>query len=278
MNISKEHLSSLIEVGLSIKEISIFLNVSISTIKRHLVKFNIKTIYREKKKKESQVHIVCLECNAEFITQKNNRKFCSNDCSIKNNLNILKINRIEINKRISNSLIKNEQFGHCKQCNLKFKKRSKKSKYCSQSCSSKEISSREDIKEIKRIASSKSAYKRHKEGDISIGWKLRSNLQPSYPEKITMIYLDSLNIEYERELKVGKYFIDFSFKNKIALEIDGRTHEDDEVKIKDEKKDIFLIENGWDVYRIKWINDKKHYLRINEFLFKYKIIEKSGKL
>jgi very-short-patch-repair endonuclease len=50
------------------------------------------------------------------------------------------------------------------------------------------------------------------------------------------------------------------------LEIDGRTHDDCGVIAKDRRKDEFLIKNGW-----KWINDKKHYDRLEIFLKLYNI-------
>lgn len=55
----------------------------------------------------------------------------------------------------------------------------------------------------------------------------------------------------QREVKIGKYFIDFVI-DKIALEIDGRQHDDR--KEKDLEKDVFLTDNGFKVVRVKWEN------------------------
>jgi very-short-patch-repair endonuclease len=84
------------------------------------------------------------------------------------------------------------------------------------------------------------------------GWSKRN--KPSYPELFFMNVLKNNNIEYNFELSIGKYFIDFALAGKIALEIDGRQHKQLERKIKDDEKDLFLTENGWYVYRIAWKN------------------------
>ena len=63
-------------------------------------------------------------------------------------------------------------------------------------------------------------------------------------------------------MNVGFAFID----KKVALEIDGRTHDDVEIINKDKRKDNFLKSKGWQVYRIKWINDNKHFDRLNAFI------------
>lgn len=105
------------------------------------------------------------------------------------------------------------------------------------------------------------------------GWKSRKGKEPSYPEKFFMEVLDNNNIQYEHEFPCGKYFIDFAIKSaNIALEIDGKQHEYVERKESDEKKDKYLIDNGWKVYRIQWksINnlDGKIYIKeqIESFL------------
>jgi len=85
------------------------------------------------------------------------------------------------------------------------------------------------------------------------GWATRSKLKPSYAEQYTMSMLDSLGIKYERELKVGKWFIDFADSNKkLALEIDGKQHNLLERQASDKKKDEYLKSNGWKVLRIPW--------------------------
>ena len=60
-------------------------------------------------------------------------------------------------------------------------------------------------------------------------------------------------IKYERDLPVGRWFIDFAIEDKmIALEIDGKQHEWEYRKQKDVEKDAYLTSDGWRVHRIKW--------------------------
>jgi very-short-patch-repair endonuclease len=85
------------------------------------------------------------------------------------------------------------------------------------------------------------------------GWATRSKLSPSFPERVVIGILEELNIQLERELKIGKWFIDFADINrKIAIEIDGRQHNLPDRKISDANKDAFLINQGWQVHRIPW--------------------------
>lgn len=51
-------------------------------------------------------------------------------------------------------------------------------------------------------------------------------------------------------------FIDFALPDrKIAIEIDGKQHEQESRAQSDRKKDSLLIEQGWTVHRIKWPSD-----------------------
>ena len=69
-------------------------------------------------------------------------------------------------------------------------------------------------------------------------------------------YSKENNIEYARELKVDRFFIDFAFLDKmLAIEIDGQQHNLPERKALDERKDQTLLSLGWHVIRIKWPND-----------------------
>jgi len=97
----------------------------------------------------------------------------------------------------------------------------------------------------------------HKEGRAwNIGMS-RWNNKPSYPESFFMKVIENEfeDKNYKKEFNVGIYSIDFAWiHKKIAIEIDGKQHEDIIVKNRDEKKNKFLIENGWKLLRIKWID------------------------
>lgn len=140
-------------------------------------------------------------------------------------------------------------------------------KTCSRSCSAKlKFENSEYTNKIRESARIR-MIRRHKEGDSSVTWKTRKNRKPSYPEEVTMQYLDYHKLNYEREHPFGKYSIDFAFVDKkIALEVDGRQHNDsDRIRI-DNEKDSALNSEGWKVIRIPWINDNKHWRRLEEQL------------
>jgi hypothetical protein len=100
------------------------------------------------------------------------------------------------------------------------------------------------------------ATNRHATGEKGFGWQVRNKLIPSYPESIAIRTLESLDIEYEYEMPLGKYFVDFAIHSKmIIIEIDGQQHNKPERKKVDDIKDSLLHMNGWKVYRIKWPKD-----------------------
>ena len=83
-------------------------------------------------------------------------------------------------------------------------------------------------------------------------WRLKNM---SYPEKCFQKILEDNGIDKKylvyREYPVFPYFIDFAFVNeKIAVEIDGSQHLEEDRKKRDEEKDKLLISNGWKVLRI----------------------------
>jgi very-short-patch-repair endonuclease len=78
----------------------------------------------------------------------------------------------------------------------------------------------------------------------------------SYPEKCFKKILEDnkLNEKYliYREYSVFPYFIDFAFVDeKIAVEIDGSQHLEENRKKKDIEKDKLLKSNGWRIIRIQ---------------------------
>ena len=82
-------------------------------------------------------------------------------------------------------------------------------------------------------------------------WR-QSNL--SYPEKMfkNMLIEEHLDEKYLiiREYCIFPYYIDFAFVDiKVAVEIDGSQHMEEERHKRDMKKDELLISNGWRVLR-----------------------------
>jgi len=115
---------------------------------------------------------------------------------------------------------------------------------------------------------SESMKKAHKEGRAWNIGQSRWNNEKSWPEKFFSKFLDNKNIKYKNEHPVSLYSIDFALENKIAIEIDGKQHFEDDVVIKrDKRKNKKLKEENWKVLRIKWtvlFNDTKNTL--NEVL------------
>lgn len=60
---------------------------------------------------------------------------------------------------------------------------------------------------------------------------------------------------YRRELGFGKFYLDFAWVDKqVCIEIDGQQHDRPEQQRRDIEKDQLLLENGWKVLRIRWVN------------------------
>lgn len=89
------------------------------------------------------------------------------------------------------------------------------------------------------------------------GWHTRKG-EASYPEKYIEDVFNQEGISgWVREKKVGRWFVDFAFiENKIAVEVDGRQHDDKERADSDKRKDEYLESLGWKVIRIKWFNPR----------------------
>lgn len=95
----------------------------------------------------------------------------------------------------------------------------------------------------------------------------------SYPEK----YFDEIfrnKFEYKRFLPVSYYHIDFAVVDKkIAIEIDGDQHYlDKKIVESDKRKNKYLIDDGWDIIRIKW-SDYQKMIRIEKEEYIKKLID-----
>lgn len=128
-------------------------------------------------------------------------------------------------------------------------------------------------KECSKWQSGKNAAATMKANGTNSGWHTRKG-ESSYPEKYFEELFRKENISgWVREKKVGRWFIDFAFEEKkIAVEIDGRQHDDLNRSNSDQLKDKYLTGNGWTVKRIKWFNPvtesnkEKLYVQIRKLL------------
>ena len=121
-----------------------------------------------------------------------------------------------------------------------------------------------------------SMKKAHREGRAHNIGESRWNNQPSYPEKFFMKVIENefFDKNYIKEYPFKKYSLDFAWVHKKkVIEIDGEQHEQfEEYKNRDKEKDKLLIENGWQVLRIKWkdiMRESKYWIEIaKEFVDK----------
>lgn len=199
----------------------------------------------------------CEKCGIEHEGEYASGRFCSPKCSRGFST---KSKRSEINEKVSKKLkkIRDRIFKTCFHCGKKFEVsfRKRNQKTCSLSCSSKLRWKDEAYKKRISELSSKSAYRKHADPNIKFGWTTRKKLQMSYPEKIANGVLRESGISYEYEYPFYNFFIDFAILDKkIAIEIDGRQHQEAKRKQADDRKDEKLKKEGWTIFRIKWPED-----------------------
>ncbi len=106
---------------------------------------------------------------------------------------------------------------------------------------------------------SKARIKFLKENPDKVPYLLNHSSKESYAEKYFNNILNKTNFKYERYCSVNRYQLDFAFVDKgIDLEIDGDQHYLDEVVMKsDERRNIYLKNEGWEIIRIKWSDYQK---------------------
>jgi len=98
---------------------------------------------------------------------------------------------------------------------------------------------------------SKSRTKFLLENPEMIPYKLNHSSEMSFPEKTFKKYLEKYKIEgWVYNYSFSIYSLDFAFPEwKLDVEIDGKTHLNEKVKLKDKRRDDFLNKKGWSVIR-----------------------------
>lgn len=150
--------------------------------------------------------------------------------------NSIKIKGLKKHKEIN--IRQNKELKLCKNCS-KILCKHNKSGYCF-TCVRQTLEYKERQRQIQL---EKVANGTHK------GWSTR-NIK-SYAEIFFENVLINNHICFEREKKVGKYFLDFVI-GMLDLEIDGKQHEYVDRKKSDLARDEYLRKQGYFVYRIKW--------------------------
>lgn len=192
--------------------------------------------------------MICENCGKEHDGSYGSGRFCSCKCARSFSA---KVNREESNNKISQTLLKRRNLcnfktdftvRYCMDCGkqLSFKN---KSGYC-RSCHPKHTNTKEEYIEKQRQTRLKMI-----ENGTHKGWTTR-NIK-SYAERFWETALDNNHILYEREKKVGKYFLDFVI-GKVDLEIDGKQHKCKDRAEHDAIRDQYLTDCGYIVYRIDW--------------------------
>lgn len=192
--------------------------------------------------------MICENCGKEHDGSYGSGRFCSCKCA---RCFSTKANREETNKKVSQTLLKRRDLGlfktdftvrYCSDCGkqISFKN---KSGYCRE-C----VRHTDEYKRKQRISNHNAQLKLIEEGRHK-GWASR-NIK-SYPEKFFESVLNNNCIEYIREKKVGKYFLDFVI-GKVDLEIDGKQHKYKDRAEHDAIRDQYLTDCGYTVYRIDW--------------------------
>lgn len=220
-------------------------------------------------RKHEKIKKACPICGKEFETTTSPTQgttYCSDACARKSRRGKRQTSE-SIAKGIATRL-KNEKEKHkndpryfskhdvvmriCPHCEQQFRvpHSNKDQVFCSHNCAGAHHKHSEETLAKMCAAQQKRVLEgRHK------GFPERNKLKPSYPEEFAIAGLSDLcgdlQLEYVRELKIGRWFVDFAFPSyKIAIEIDGDQHRLPERQATDKTKDAFLSKEGWKVFRI----------------------------
>lgn len=197
---------------------------------------------------------ICLYCGKDFETsigRSKEPKYCSQSCA--NTPNIGNRRSKESNKKISDKLTNPLIEKKCCYCGNAFKVRSYENnfKYCSRKCVSNGIWQSESYRENH----SRKTSERIKSGNF--GWWARQKL--SFPEQVYKRFLEENGFKdkfinnYAVKGDGRYYYLDFYFSEfNLDLEIDGQQHKRSERKEHDIKRDSFLVDKNYKVFRLEW--------------------------
>lgn len=221
-----------------------------------------KKSHENKSKKANEIYenkmnaeCICERCHKTYIRKNGiSNRFCSRTCANTRN------HSEKTKQKIANTL-KRLPDKFCLTCGCILSRRNSTG-YCQICCRKHWKISDTQKEKLRKIQLEKVQNGTHK------GWTTR-NIK-SYAEQFFETVLNNNKIKYNREKKVGKYFLDFVIGN-IDLEIDGKQHKYKDRKESDTIRDEFLRKQGYFVYRIAWneikTNDGKQMMKDKIELF-----------
>lgn len=172
------------------------------------------------------------------------KRFCSKSCS---NAVVKRLASTDSRKKMTETLRKTKSDARgdtsraCIACGLVFDYQSKKRKTCSDECFAKV-----------RVEVSKKATEASLHSDNRKGWLPRTGRTSRAEALFEQLLADNGVTGWEREHRVGRWYIDFAFIDKmIAVELDGKHHAYADRAQSDAVKDAHLASVGWKVFRVK---------------------------
>ena len=132
-------------------------------------------------------------------------------------------------------------------------------KYYEENEEARELHRQQRIEYLKQ-RTGKTAWERRAAGEMSY-------LEQWFYDEVVTKHNLAEKYDIVNELSIYPYFIDFAFQNiKVAVELDGRCHfiHGETRNGHDRKKDEYLINQGWRVFRIRYNENNED--TINEFL------------
>ena len=158
-------------------------------------------------------------------------------------------------------------------CDGEFVQHRAKQLMCSKECRHKSLFGKKNLSPMTHEKLRQNALRRHAKKDGNIGFTTRKKFEPSFPEKVTEDFFARHSIEFEREVRIGRWFADFVFNGNTVLEIDGKQHELPERKESDRRKDEYLVKNGYSVTRVPFNGlTPEFFEKLNEFLQRLRTI------
>lgn len=192
----------------------------------------------------------CEKCKVEHEVKYGSGRFCSTKCARAFSTSL---NRAVISAKVKQTFAEKPKTQHpektCPECLTVFRTRKSYQKFCSKPCSMRFVN-----KQNSHLLSER-AKRLHREGRIK-SWGTRHKLTPSYPEQYFIDVFTNEKIQFEREKKIGRWFVDFVIGN-YAIEVDGKQHDYPDRKKSDEEKDAYLKSLGWEVIRIRWHDPRR---------------------